>query len=706
MDIFETCRSINELIEEGAEFKARNELIKLLDHHKKNKIQYSPLLNHLIREVGLFPYQDTSTSSWQDRFVYEAFKVDVGGKEMTLHKEQSFLLKKLLEGENIAVSAPTSFGKSFVIDAFIALKRPANVVIIVPTLALTDETRRRLFKKFSNEYKIITTTDILLGEKNILIFPQERAFYYIDKLELIDILIVDEFYKASSDYEDERSNSLLKAILKLGQKAKQRYYLAPNISTITDNVFTQGMTFEKLDFNTVCLEIFENYKEIGKDEERKGQELLKIINSTKTKSIIYAASYSQIKKVSNVILEGLSNSNKPLLTNFSDWLTKNYDSNWELTNLIRKGVGIHNGQLHRSLAQIQIKVFEEPEGLENIITTSSIIEGVNTSAENVIIWRNRRSGSNSKLDSFTYKNIIGRGGRMFQHFIGKIYLLESPPLDEPSQLDIQFPDEILNDLNEVDHKDSLTKDQIQRIISIREEMYDIIGKSDYDKLVKENIFQTDDADFIKKTAIEMRQNPNEWNGLAYLNSDNPESWDRLLNKIVWLKPGVWGDGRYGVQHPKFVAFVKILSQNWSKSIPDLLDELDYYDIDIESFFHLERIATFKLSSLVNEINILNKVIINNGVDVSSFVAKVSNAFLPPIVYELEEYGLPRMISKKMHYGRYFNLVDSSKTIHDVLGEIRCTPMTVLKTPKQLVPFDQFELYIIKHFIDGISVSTD
>jgi reverse gyrase len=47
--------------------------------------------------------------------------------------------------------APTSFGKSFIIDAFIALKQPKNIAIIVPTIALTDETRRRLQRKFSNQ---------------------------------------------------------------------------------------------------------------------------------------------------------------------------------------------------------------------------------------------------------------------------------------------------------------------------------------------------------------------------------------------------------------------------------------------------------------------------------------------------------------------------------------------------------------------------
>jgi hypothetical protein len=699
MNIFETCGTISDLIHEGNDLSARNELIKLLDHHQKNKIPYSPLLNHLIREVGLYPYQDSQTSSWGDRFVYEVFKVNVGGKELTLHKEQSYLLRKLLDGENIAVSAPTSFGKSFVIDAFIAIKKPTNVVIIVPTIALTDETRRRLYKKFSAEYKIITTTDVSLGEKNILIFPQERAFYYIDKFETLDILIVDEFYKASSDYEDDRSGSLIKAILKLGQIANQKYYLAPNISAITDNVFTKDMTFEKLDFNTVCLEIFETYKEIGKDEEKKGEELLKIIIKTKTKSIIYAASYPQIKKVTNILLEGLPISKRQLLNDFSDWLTTNYDSNWELTNLIKRGVGIHNGQLHRSLAQIQIKVFEEQKGLDNIVTTSSIIEGVNTSAENVIIWRNKRSGSNAKLDSFTYKNIIGRGGRMFKHFIGKIYLLESPPTEEQSQLDIHFPDEILGDIDEVEYKDSLTRDQVQKIISLREEMYKIVGKADYKKLVKENIFQTDDVDFIKRTAIEMKESPHEWNGLSYLNSDDPETWTRLLTKIVRLKPEGWGLGRYSIVHAKFVAFVKILSDNWAKSIPELLDELDHHDIDIDSFFNLERIATFKLSSLVNEINILNKVILKNGVDVSPFVAKVSNAFLPPIVYELEEYGLPRMISKKIHRSRLIDLTDQSKNIHGVLDHFRNLGINRINTRQQ---FDQFDLYILRHFIDGIT----
>ncbi|WP_228378475.1 DEAD/DEAH box helicase [Chryseobacterium sp. CCH4-E10] len=171
--IFAECHKINNLLISNNENEAREELIKLLDYHNTHEIPYTPLINHIIREAGVFPYLQQDSSNWEERYIYEVFKVNVGYNEpVTLHREQSLLLKKLLEGKSIAVSAPTSFGKSFVIDAFIKIKKPKNVLIIVPTIALTDETRRRLYKKFAGEYKIITTTEVEPEEKNIFIFPQ------------------------------------------------------------------------------------------------------------------------------------------------------------------------------------------------------------------------------------------------------------------------------------------------------------------------------------------------------------------------------------------------------------------------------------------------------------------------------------------------------------------------------------------------------
>ena len=390
MEIFEECSCINDLLLLGQAAAARDRLIKLLAAHHASGTRYSPLVNSLIRETGLFPYLEPETCTWQDRFAYESFKVDVGlTKPITMHSEQSLVLKHLLDGANLAISAPTSFGKSLIIDAYIAIRRPTNVLIIVPTIALTDETRRRLSKKFSSQYKIITTSDVPLGERNIFIFPQERALQYSREIKDLDLLVVDEFYKASQEHDRERAPALLKAMLSLGNLAKQKYYLAPNISNLSKNAFTEDMTFLRLDFNTVFLEKHELYKEICKDAQKKSDALIGILSQKSSKSLIYVGTYSNVDRVSGVLLTRSNELESKLLLQFSNWLSKNYDPNWSLTALVRRGAGIHTGQLHRSLSQIQVKLFEEEDGLSNLISTSSIIEGVNTSAENVIVWSNK-----------------------------------------------------------------------------------------------------------------------------------------------------------------------------------------------------------------------------------------------------------------------------------------------------------------------------
>jgi len=699
LDIFEKCSEINDLLIENKNLNARDELIKLLDYHQTKNIQYTPLINNLIRQTGLYPYIDYENANWQEKFLYELFKVDTGDdEELTLHREQSRLLKKLLNNESIAVSAPTSFGKSFVIDAYISIKKPDTVVIIVPTIALTDETRRRLYKKFSDTYKIITTAEAELADKNILVFPQERAINYVNKLESVDILIIDEFYKASSKFDKDRSSTLVKAILKLGKVAKQKYFLAPNIKKLNNNPFTKDMEFVELDFNTVFLEKHNLYETIKKDEEAKSNELVKILSNKQTKTLIYAGTYKNIESISNLLLTSLPDKDRSLLLDFSKWLGKNYSYNWSLTKLVKKGTGVHNGKLHRSISQIQVKLFSEKnDGIDDLISTSSIIEGVNTSAENVVIWANRSGKGNAKLNDFTYKNIIGRGGRMFKHFIGKIYILDEPPRESQAQLDIPFPEEILGDLDEEKFKDDLTTEQIAKIISYKEEMKDILGEMKFEEIMSKNSFQTSNMDLIKDIALDMKKNPSNWNGLGYLNAKAPSEWDRMLYKVIKLQPGGWE-----IQYSKFVEFVKKLKYNWFKPIPDLLRELEKENIGIDDFFKLERKVTFKLSSLLSDINILQKEILpEKNYDISRFVSLTSHAFLPSTVYQLEEYGLPRMLSRKIHESKLINFYDKELDIHTCLDKFK---MIGTGRVKNSIKMDVFDEYILDYFFEGISLN--
>src|SRR5690606_788608 len=187
-----------------------------------------------------------------------------------------------------------------------------------------------------------------------------------------------------------------------------------------------------------------------------------------------AGTFSNIRQLSNLLMTTLPPNGSELLSQFQSWLAKHYEVNWELTQLVAKGVGIHNGQLHRSLSQIPIRLFEEENGLDQLISTSSIIEGVNTSAKNVIVWSNKNGSA--KLNDFTYKNIIGRGGRMFRHFVGKIFVLEQPPTEEKTQLELDYPDELLGFIDDAGVNVTYTREQIAKIRAYEESMRALIGQ--------------------------------------------------------------------------------------------------------------------------------------------------------------------------------------------------------------------------------------
>lgn len=701
--IFQSYHTVNELLTDFNEPEARSELIKLLSVMQKEEIEYSELTNSLIRQCGLLPYMRIESCAPLDQVVYDAFKTDVGlNDEMTLHREQSSLLKRLLDGKNIAISAPTSFGKSFVIDAFISIAKPTNVVIIVPTISLTDETRRRIHQKFSTEYKVITTTDCELAERNIFIFPQERANSYLGTIKEIDILIIDEFYKASVKYDKERAPSLIKAILKFSKISKQKYFLAPNIKHFSSTILQDDIEFiERLDFNTVFLDVIELHKEINGDLEKKTNALVSILQKDLSKTLIYVASYSQIDNVSTIILDNFGKHDFDLLENFAKWLESNYSPLWSLPKLVRRGFGIHNGQLHRSLSQIQVKVFEEAGGLRGLISTSSLIEGVNTSAENIVLWKNRKGGpGNPYLDSFMYKNIIGRGGRMFKHFVGNIYLLESPPKEDEPQLEIEFPEEIISAIDENEHSESLSDDQIKKINEYKAEVDSYLGSSgDYDSIVKDGGFANSRSELVKKIASVISNNPEKWNGLSYLNSDDPQQWERFIRQATYLDPGKWGVGAHGQQHEKFIRFVMVMVNNWVTPVKELIKIFDDIDITPNEFFSLERKIAFNLSSLFSDINTIQKKILKKGYDIGSFINKLSSAFLPKLVYELEEYGLPRMIARKIQNANLLNFEDENMSLHQAIAAFQDIGLEKVLNIDDL---DQMDKYILTYFYDGIT----
>lgn len=426
---FELVKAISDSVQtnntNGQEF-----ILRLLA--RRNEFtEFDIVIDSLVRQVGLFPYVEQSELSFKDSIAFEVHKPLGLDESIVFHHAQAEVYYSLMQGENIVISAPTSFGKSLIIDAIVASKKHKNIAVIVPTIALIDETRKRL-SKFRELYKIITHPSQKIEEKNIFILTQERAIE-MSKTVPIDFFVIDEFYKLSPNKSDEERCYILNQVFyNLVKTGAQFYLLGPNIEQVTTHLLENvKFRFIKTDYKTVVSELHKVKTEVGQSSIDK---LISLASSLKEPTLIFCQSPASANKVASAFLKSDLFSNENENSEIADWLKSNYHKDWILPNCLEKGIGIHHGKIPRAIAQKCIKLFNEHK-INFLICTSTIIEGVNTKAKNVIIYDNKIA--KSKFDYFTFNNICGRSGRMFSHYIGNIYLFHEPPTPELPLVD--FP---------------------------------------------------------------------------------------------------------------------------------------------------------------------------------------------------------------------------------------------------------------------------
>ena len=415
----------------------RDLVIRALDARLKFT-NYTPLLRNLVRKSGLYPYlkkefQEVTLSEKAALGIYQTPFSD----EIVFHSMQFQVFELLRSGRNVVLSAPTSMGKSAIVDSIIGLGIVSRVVLVVPTIALADETRRRLQERFGELYQIIHhSSQEANGDKVIYVLTQERVNERQDIFG-IDFFVIDEFYKLAFqqrasgkiDYENERVIELNIALSKLLRASKQFYMTGPFINSVT-GLASLGFeyTFISSDFNTVALDV-ESFDLSPNDEEGKEEAVLSIADLCRGEAtIIYCKSSAVAGGVARSLVKyGFGTEfHSPHL----DWVAQEYDSDWDYCVALRSGIGLHFGGLPRALQQYTIDLFNRGE-INYLICTSTIIEGVNTIAKNVVIHDNR--DGNFSIDKFTHGNIKGRAGRMGVHFVGKVYCLEAIPQDSFNQ---------------------------------------------------------------------------------------------------------------------------------------------------------------------------------------------------------------------------------------------------------------------------------
>lgn len=232
---------------------ALDAIIRVLDRRNEFSEALWQIIDSLAVSAGLFPYVAPGTLDTAESLRVELSRPIGLDDGIVFHDLQNQVYRMLVDGESVILSAPTSFGKSLVIDGVIASGRYANIVIVVPTIALIDETRRRM-QSFRETYRIITHQSQQTGKRNVFVLTQERVLDF--KLPPVDFFVIDEFYKLGMEQDPDRASLLNLAFYELRKTAKAFYLLGPSIHAVTESVQANVQArFVATEFKTVLSEV-------------------------------------------------------------------------------------------------------------------------------------------------------------------------------------------------------------------------------------------------------------------------------------------------------------------------------------------------------------------------------------------------------------------------------------------------------------------
>lgn len=422
----------------------RQKYIKLLDD-SENSTHEAKLLADDLFALDLTVYsKEYSFKS----ILYNAMAKSMIDDRISMHPEQMRILNKIELNDAMIISAPTSFGKTFCVFEYIVRNKPQNIVLVVPTLALVDEYRKKIIKKYKekfSDYKIYTTLDSEkqydFTKNNIFILTHDRVVQETNYtlIKSIDFLVIDEVYKLETDLKNERVLVLNMAYYYMAKIAKKYVLLAPFIKSVEDiEKLDKRPELYSSDYSPVVNEVKVVQIINEKDRERECKRILDNIGG-KAKTLLYFPTVTGIYKyIKDIIKE------EPVMTNIDDnikffieWAKEEIHEDWGIITALERGYLIHNGQMPIGTRLFQMDFYENSNVYNRMLCTSTLLEGVNTTAENIIITKPSRQGGKStkNFSAFDFFNLVGRTGRLYKHYLGKAYYIKGPNDIEYKKLD-------------------------------------------------------------------------------------------------------------------------------------------------------------------------------------------------------------------------------------------------------------------------------
>lgn len=468
---------------------------------------------------------------------------------IVLHKYQKNVLDSFSHDKQnrYVLSAPTSFGKTYVVYEIIRKMNYENIVLIFPTISLLSENFEGLIENENfRQYTLHTLSeDDELGEKNIWIFTPERFLSFIDKQnrQRFDFIFIDEVYKIDNEFiidkettgESERDVAYRIALEFACRKTKDMLLAGPYMNMDSEQKnsffnFIQDKKFEILNYNDI--EIVNKSNVTIKSKKEYTIDGIKIpINSNSIYGKTYAITKALTTPYENTIIynntkygteryakEFISlmqdeqiefTCNDEIYNIFIEHLEKQFGEDWIVVRALKHGIGVHHGLVPKYIQKEIINLFNSGK-LLILISTTTITEGVNTTAKNIIITSSKKGSK--ILRNFDAKNIAGRAGRFLKHYSGRVVIINNDfeEIMEANDMPLQHKNFDENkDKTDVDYQITsekyLTETDIERKRNIEEEIakrqipndiinqYKVVSPMDkinvYDKLITLSDYQ-------------------------------------------------------------------------------------------------------------------------------------------------------------------------------------------------------------------------
>lgn len=654
------------------EERGLNLLIQILNSREKFSSGLDEMLADLVESIGFYPYlkkERLCLSSTSSR-IRQAASLSSNMQDKYFHEEQKYVLDLLGSDKSVILSAPTSFGKSLLIEEIVASHKYTNIVVIQPTLALLDETRKKL-SKYEDSYKIIirTSQEASKEKGNLFLLTSERVNEY-HNLPNIDFLIIDEFYKLSSKRGDERSDSLNNAFRYILEKFNPKFYLlGPNIEGISKGFAEKyNAIFYKTKYSLVgCdeINIYQQHKgEFGERGEKKKYKegvLFDLLYALKGQNtIIYCSSPARARYLSAEFLKYLIEKNElPQDEDLSiiDWIEAYVSKDWTLVDCLKFRIGVHDGALQKHLASSIIDYFNGGI-LRTLFCTATIIEGVNTTAKNVVFF-DRKKGRNIPIDFFDYSNIKGRAGRLMEHYVGRIFNFNPAPKHDQVYIDIPFfeqnpiSDEVLINIDN-DNIIDKESEQYQYLSKIPKKEKEIFSKNSLYVRGQDSLISRLRLDIIENHELICWDSTPGYRQLEYCLG---LAWDYLIKPGENVNPMTkkkivkvtfdYGINKSIIELVKNnLVYLKESERYSSWSYKEMLDESIR-----DSFQILRHWFQYKIPKWLLVVNELQKfVAIELGVrpgNYTFYASSIESDFVRENLAILTEYGVPRSAIEKL-----------------------------------------------------------